>query len=248
MSMKTFLKASVVLLTIGCFAFSLSGCTVVLQKGRNSDVERISSLSEQLTKLKMTSEELGKLQQAYDALEKSLEQEINDEKISLGIEKKGLVITFVDSVLFDSGKAEVRSKVSRTLDKVAKVALSVVGDREMGVEGHTDNQPIKHSGWKSNWELSSARAMSVVHYLIKKGVSPERLSAIGYSQYRPVATNITKTGKQKNRRVEIVILPGKMTKVRPKPIQSTTPKTKKKISTKKTSKVKQKALKSNYEK
>jgi chemotaxis protein MotB len=78
----------------------------------------------------------------------------------------------------------------------------------VGIEGHTDNQPIKFSNWKSNWELSTARALSVLHYLVdNRGIAPERLSVMGYSEYRPVASNDTWEGRKMNRRVEVVILP-----------------------------------------
>jgi chemotaxis protein MotB len=88
-----------------------------------------------------------------------------------------------------------------------------MADYYVGIEGHTDNIPIARSGWKSNWELSSARALAVLHYLEKEEkISPERLSAIGYGEFQPVASNDTKDGRQANRRVEIVIMP-KLTKV-----------------------------------
>ncbi|MBL7085340.1 MAG: OmpA family protein [Candidatus Omnitrophica bacterium] len=215
--MKSFLKTSVKLFFIGCMAILLSGCTVVLQKRTASDIEQIGSLSEELQRLKMTEDELLKLKEAYAALEKGLSKEIGEDKVTLGIEQKGLVITFVDSVLFDSGKAKLRSEASKSLDKVAGVCRRVVADREVGIEGHTDNQPIKYSGWKSNWELSIARATSVLHYLTKKGISPERLSATGFGEYRPVATNKTVKDRQKNRRVEIVILPEKIVRVKKTP-------------------------------
>jgi chemotaxis protein MotB len=94
------------------------------------------------------------------------------------------------------------------LEKVSKVIRDKVSDREIGVEGHTDNDPIKYSGWKSNWELSTARATSVLHYLVEKGgLNPKKLSAIGYGEYRPIMSNDTPEGRQKNRRVEIVIVP-----------------------------------------
>ena len=76
------------------------------------------------------------------------------------------------------------------------------------MEGHTDNEPIKYSGWKSNWELSTARATSVLHYLVDdKGVNPKLVKAVGYGEFRPVAANDTPEGRQLNRRVEIVIQP-----------------------------------------
>ncbi len=212
--MKSFLKVALVILGIGSLISLLAGCTVVLQKRHTSDIEKIESLSAELERLKMTKEELSTLKDGYAALEKSLSKEISEQKVSLGIEEKGLVITFVDSVLFDSGKTKLRSAASKILDKVVKVCRRQVADREIGIEGHTDNQPIKYSGWKSNWELSTARATSVLHYLVKKGISPERLSATGFGEFRPVTTNKTAEGQQKNRRVEIVILPEKISRVK----------------------------------
>ena len=215
--MKSFLKVALVILGIGSLISLLAGCTVVLQKRHTSDIEKIESLSAELERLKMTKEELSTLKDGYVALEESLSKEISEQKVSLGIEEKGLVITFVDSVLFDSGKAKLRSTASKSLDKVVKVCRRQVADREIGIEGHTDNQPIKYSGWKSNWELSTARATSVLHYLVKKGISPERLSATGFGEFRPVTTNKTAEGRQKNRRVEIVILPEKISRVKKVP-------------------------------
>ncbi|MDZ4241862.1 MAG: flagellar motor protein MotB, partial [Candidatus Omnitrophota bacterium] len=120
----------------------------------------------------------------------------------------GLVITFVAEVLFDSGKDKLRSEAKEKLDKVAPVLNTTVRDLNVGIEGHTDNQPIKHSGWKSNWELSAARALSVLHYIEDNhGTDPARLSAIGYGEHRPVTSNDAREGRQQNRRVEIVILP-----------------------------------------
>jgi chemotaxis protein MotB len=143
-----------------------------------------------------------------ELLEKRLKKEIDDQEVKLEMAERGLVITFVAEVLFDSGKAKIRPEAHSALDKVAKVIRDKVSDREIGVEGHTDNEPIKHSGWKSNWELSTARATSVLHYLVDEGrLNPKKLSAIGYGEYRPVVSNDAAEGRQKNRRVEIVIMP-----------------------------------------
>ena len=195
------------LCTILCFLVfnSLMGCSVVIQKGRRSDVEKINELNKQL----------DRLDQTRLLLEDRLRQEINDKEVRLKMAEKGLVITFVADVLFDSGKARVRKNSYSTLDKVARVLEENVPDLGIGIEGHTDNEPIKYSGWKSNWELSSARALGVLHYLVdKKGIVPERVSAIGFGEYHPVASNDIKEDRQLNRRVEIVILP-KATKVTP---------------------------------
>jgi len=123
------------------------------------------------------------------------------------MEERGLVVTFLDEILFDSGKAKIKEGGFASLDKVCGVIVAKASDLDVGVEGHTDNEPIKYSRWQSNWELSTARANSVVHYLVEKGVDPARLAAIGYGEHRPVASNDTPESRRKNRRVEIVILP-----------------------------------------
>jgi chemotaxis protein MotB len=185
-------------------SFSLVGCTIIFQKGRRSDAEKIQQLSS----------ELDELAQAKKLLESRLEQEIADKEVSLKMAERGLVITFVADILFDSGKDKVRPEAYPVLDKVARVLSENIPDYNIGIEGHTDNVPIKHSGWKSNWELSSARALSVLHYLVdQKGLAPVRVQAVGYGEYRPVDTNDTAAGRKANRRVEIVVLP-KVTKVK----------------------------------
>lgn len=177
---------------------NMVGCTVIFQKGRRSDLERIENLSQQL----------DDLNQAKKILEERLSKEIADKQVTLKMMEKGLVITCVADILFDSGKDKIRQEAFSMLDKVAQVLKENVPDLNIGIEGHTDNAPIKYSGWKSNWELSANRALSVLHYIVdKEGVSPERISAIGYGEYSPVASNDSKEGCQMNRRVEIVILP-----------------------------------------
>jgi chemotaxis protein MotB len=179
-------------------AISLTGCTIVYQKGRQVDVEKISRLKSELTAL----------ERAKNELEDRLSGEIADKQVKVEMLEKGLVITFVAEVLFDSGKAVLRDDSFAKIDKVSTVIRTIVPDYGIGIEGHTDNEPIRHSAWKSNWELSSARALSVLHYLEDKGgVEPRRLAATGYGEYRPVASNDDRDGQKKNRRVEIVIIP-----------------------------------------
>lgn len=178
-------------------AFLFSGCTVIFQKGRRTDVERISRLKN----------ELSEMERAKKELEERLSKEINDKEVKVEMLEKGLVITFLAEVLFDSGKVDLKPASLEKLEKVSNVLKSTVSDLNVGIEGHTDNEPIKRSGWKSNWQLSSERALSVLQFLTEQGINPERLSAIACGEYRPVTTNDTKEGRQKNRRVEIVILP-----------------------------------------
>ncbi len=184
--------ASVVVFFICLVLFS--GCTVVFQKGRRSDIERIESLEEELDRLARIKAELESKLKGVQG-------------VSLSMEDKGLVVTFLDEVLFDSGKDKIKTEAFASLDKVSAVIVDKASDLDVGVEGHTDNEPIKYSGWESNWALSTARANSVVYYLEKKGVEPAHLAAIGYGEHRPVASNETPEGRRKNRRVEIAILP-----------------------------------------
>ncbi len=191
-------SSTLMLILIVSMSVFLTGCTLVFQKGRRSDVEKISQLKSQLSDL----------ERAKAELESRLESEIDNNEVNVQMLDKGLVITFVSEVLFDSGKSELLATSTGKLSKVASVLKTTVSDLNVGIEGHTDNVPIKHSGWKSNWELSAARALSVLHYLEdQENIHPKRLSATGYGEFQPVSSNITKGGKQKNRRVEIVILP-----------------------------------------
>ncbi|MDO8729728.1 MAG: OmpA family protein [Candidatus Omnitrophota bacterium] len=193
-------------------ALGLSGCGVNFYAGRPTDVRKIHELSSELERLRRQKEsEANQLRDAMEALQRQLQREIGDKQVKLEMAERGLVLTFVAEVLFDSGKAEVKPKARETLGKVASVISQKVPDRDIGVDGHTDNDPIKHSGWKSNWELSTGRATSVLHVLEEEGVDPRRLVASGYGEYRPVTSNDSSEGRQQNRRVEIVIIPKQLT-------------------------------------
>ncbi len=193
-------------------ALGLTGCGVNFYSGRPTDVRKIHELSSEMERLQHQKEaENNQLRDAMEALQRQLQREIGDNEAKLAMTERGLVITFVAEVLFDSGKAEVKPQARETLGKVASVIQQKVADREIGIEGHTDNDPIKHSGWKSNWELSTGRATSVLHVMEDEGVNPGQMVASGYGEYRPVASNDDSQGRSKNRRVEIVIIPKKLT-------------------------------------
>ncbi|MFH1062943.1 MAG: flagellar motor protein MotB [Candidatus Omnitrophota bacterium] len=192
---------------------SLCGCSIILQKRSPNDLDQIDNLSTELSQERLAREQL---ERARDELAEQLKKEIEEKQIRLEMLNKGLVITFIDEVLFDSGKAELRKSAYSVLDRVSTVLNNQVSNRDIAIEGHTDNQPIKQSNWKSNWELSTARATSVLHYLIDNGnLEPKRLSAVGYGEFHPVASNESKAERQQNRRVEITILPEKIIKQKP---------------------------------
>jgi len=135
-----------------------------------------------------------------------LKEQIATGKVLINEEKRGLVIALVGVVPLGSEGVIVRPEDKPILNKIARI-LKKYADKEILIEGHTDDAPISSSRFSSNWELSTARATTILRYLEEKeGISAKRLSAAGYGEYRPVATNATREGREKNRRVEIVIL------------------------------------------
>ncbi|MEK7423098.1 MAG: flagellar motor protein MotB [Actinomycetota bacterium] len=151
-------------------------------------------------------------QQAVDQLEvlENAIQVVADaagygESVAFRFEGRGLVLTIVnDSVLFEPGQAALQEEGVAILDLVALELHDL--PNEIAIEGHTDSRPISTTRYPSNWELSTARATSVLRYLVLHGFPADRMSAAGYADTRPVADNATVTGQATNRRVEIVIV------------------------------------------
>lgn len=125
-------------------------------------------------------------------------------EVKVADQARGIQITMKDVALFNTGQAvllpQAKHIISGFVPFFKKVPNNIV------VEGFTDNQPIHTAIYPSNWELSAARAMSVVHFLSNAGVTPSRLSGTGYGQYQSAAPNTTAAGRQENRRVNIVVL------------------------------------------
>jgi chemotaxis protein MotB len=145
------------------------------------------------------------LQGAQQEIQRSLDQEGLGDTVKFQLESRGLVVTIVsDRVLFEPGQAELRAEGREVVDKLA-AAIGRLPNK-LAVEGHTDNVPIS-GRYASNWELSTARATTVLRELIERhGIAPARLSAAGYADERPVAANDTPEGRGANRRVELVVL------------------------------------------
>jgi len=201
-------------------AFVLQGCVGVRtskKTDRKADkiidnlTTEVQSLNEELFAAKEEKEnEIQRLRDAQMRIIAELKQEIKTKDAQVQISEKGLVITFLTQIFFNSGKSEIKASGLKSLDKITKTLKNI--KREIRVEGHTDNEPIRRTKhlYKSNWELSAARAMSVLHYLQKRGVKPKLLSAAGYGEHRPLVKNSNDKNKAKNRRVEIVVLPKKI--------------------------------------
>ncbi|MGA9811419.1 MAG: flagellar motor protein MotB [Terriglobales bacterium] len=138
-------------------------------------------------------------------LETALGDEIRQHEIQMRVTPEGLVVSLREVGFFNSGQAELLKNGHKTLTRIA----TILGGRgfEIRVEGHTDNVPVHNSRFKSNWELSTARATTVVSLLIEQhGFDPLLVSAAGYSQYRPVESNKTERGRAANRRVDLVVV------------------------------------------
>lgn len=186
--------------------------TAVLEKKLAARDAELAAVYAEKQQLRQRADELTV---AKERLARDLQQQIGEYKAKLTMTERGLVITFLAEVLFDSGKAVIKPDGYEVLDKVAEVLATTVKDNAVAVEGHTDNDPITHSAWTSNWELSTHRALAVLHYFVDtRGLPPARFQVNGFGEYRPSDTNDTTAGRQQNRRVEIVILPKALTKQR----------------------------------
>ncbi len=151
----------------------------------------------------------GSLESLRDVLETYAVIGELDEDITITIEERGLVIRFMDRVLFDPGKADIKPGSFEILDSVADILTrEEFKDRLIKVEGHADTTPVDPAdGFPTNWELSAIRATNVLRYFVEeKNIDGSRISSSGYSYYRPIAPNDTRENKSKNRRVDIVIL------------------------------------------
>jgi chemotaxis protein MotB len=158
-------------------------------------------------------EELRKQKTAADARAQTfknlivkLRSMIDSGQLKVAIRGGRMLIALPNDILFDSGQTAVKPDGKVALAKVAQ-ALATVADRDFLVAGHTDNVPIRTALFPSNWELSTRRAVEVVHILVAQGMNPKLLAAAGYGEFDPVAANDTAEHRALNRRIEIVLQP-----------------------------------------
>ena len=147
--------------------------------------------------------------QKLEALKAELDAKLQSEKLTVAvttnIDKRGLVISFNNAIIFEPGSAVIKKENEGTLLEIANMIR--IMDNYIRIEGHTDNIPMNSELFPSNWELSSARAVNVVRLFVNKAnASPEKLIAVGYGEYRPIADNATEKGRAKNRRIDIIVL------------------------------------------
>ncbi|HEY2743049.1 MAG TPA: OmpA family protein [Polyangia bacterium] len=183
--------------------------------GQNVDklAHEKGQLDATLADAKSRLDELRKQKQAAEAraqvfrnLVAQLRSMIDAGKLKVIIRDGRMIIALPNDVLFDSGKTAIKPDGQAALAEVAQV-LAGIGDRHFLVAGDTDDVPIHTSRFPSNWELSTARAVEVVKFLVDKGMKPELLAAAGYGQFDPVVANDTPEHRAQNRRIEIVLQP-----------------------------------------
>ncbi|MDW7710132.1 MAG: OmpA family protein [Deferrisomatales bacterium] len=175
---------------------------------RDAQIEVLALEKERLEREKR--EKLDEIARTYDGLVEGMREEVERGRVTISQLKGQLSVNLLDEILFDSGSAAVKAEGREVLARVGEV-LKGLEDKAIVIEGHTDDRRI--SGelarvFPTNWELSTARATSVVRYLQESaGIPPERLSAAGFGPYRPVGPNDTPEGRARNRRIEIQLVP-----------------------------------------
>lgn len=149
---------------------------------------------------------IGAIQDRYSSLVEQLEGEVEKGQLEIHRLRGKLQIRALEKILFDSGSARIKPEGREVLATVA-AQLGSRTDARIRIEGHTDDVPISTERFPSNWELSSARALEVLHLLVEHGIPPERLSASAMGAQQPIELNDTPEGRARNRRIEIVLLP-----------------------------------------
>lgn len=196
---------------------SLSGAMSVLEGGIKTEVskERIQE-STPIEESSESSDTVNRVTQAVIDANEMMEKG-HGPTITVEEAQEGFVIELPSSLLFKPGSAIIENEDALLfLKRIALIIEELPNSMEVVTKGHTDNiPPDKTSPYKDNWELSSARALSVLKELLLDGVDPKRISAAGYSEYSPIATNATKAGREKNRRVELHFM-GKKTEMEDK--------------------------------
>ncbi|WP_242393013.1 OmpA/MotB family protein [Anaeromyxobacter oryzisoli] len=166
----------------------------------------VDELSKSKKKLEAAKAELERKSAEYDQLANALRAEIDAGRVELTELRGRTTVKMKDKILFASGSATIGKDGREALRRVGEALRSLNG-KSIRVDGHTDNVPTSGSTFASNWELSSARALAVVRFLQEQGVDPTRLSAAGFGEFQPIASNETAEGRSQNRRIEITLVP-----------------------------------------
>ena len=206
------LTRSITRLLLLSLLIAVAGCQDP-NEGMNADEQAAQAAADRIKELEdlygqadqariLAEEDALRLRTELDQLKDELAQRPASPAEGWSVVPGGAMTSLDGTVLFDSGKAILKSAGRHTLDQVVRVILEEFPDHEVYIFGHTDSQPIRKSGWKDNYELSCQRALSVLRHLKDKGAM-QYMAACGWGQHRPVADNRTAKARQANRRVEI---------------------------------------------
>lgn len=179
---------------------------VSITKDRGQLKANLDELNKAMMEMKARREKEQKLIQEFKDLTAKFKSLTDSGALSVRIEDGKMMVSLGSDILFPSGSAILSENGIKTISEIA-VKLSEIADKRYQVEGHTDNVPIKTAIFPSNWELASARALSVVRNLIENGLDQTRVSAASYADTHPVASNEDPETRAKNRRIEIVVVP-----------------------------------------
>jgi chemotaxis protein MotB len=177
-----------------------------LSNSRSASGARIAELQKHLGALEAAQAAAEARAALYRDLSLRLKRQIDDGDLTIVIRDGRMVLQLPNDVLYDTGRTERKPAGKKALEAIAEV-MRTMPHRAFQVAGHTDDVPIHNDRFASNWELSSGRALRVVHFLIGKGVDATMLSAAGYGEIDPVAKNDSVEGKRRNRRTEITLQP-----------------------------------------
>jgi Flagellar motor protein len=215
--MKTVSKSILVSFCIVSIIF-LSGCTDWKKKHDALNVENQNQkglLDRERSEKGQLAEQVTQNQQTIEELQKKIaEQKQSPAKasgfgegydVAFDAAAGTITVTLPNAILFDPGKAELKKANITELDHVLSVLKQQYSSRQIEVVGHTDTDPIAKSKWKDNWELSAQRALSVVRYVVERGIQKDKIRAVGRGESQPISSNTNAGGKAKNRRVEIVV-------------------------------------------
>ncbi len=200
------------------FVMLFSGCTNWRKKYEACNVEHQNARGllerERLEKTELASQ-LSDDQQTIDELQNQITERGQTPAQATGFgsgydaafdPRAGIVrLTLANEKLFKAGNVVLKKATIVELDHILSVIQSQYAGKHIDVVGHTDSDPIKHSKWKDNWELSSQRALSVTRYLIEHGITEDKIRVVGCGASRPIASNETSGGKARNRRVEVIL-------------------------------------------
>jgi chemotaxis protein MotB len=188
--------------------FSQAGTPVALPRADSAMPASIAPRIAQQLDQAAAKHELDELRRVRAQIQAYAQKHGFAQRVRTSIDERGLVVQLLtDEIAFDTGRADLKSKALPLLTKIASLIARPGFVNPVRVEGNTDSQPVQGGGpFRSNWELSTARADAVLQFLLSRGVTPKRLSVAGYADQRPLATNKTAAGRALNRRVNLVVV------------------------------------------